>query len=309
MRLRDFDINLLTLMEAIWTTRSVSAAARQLNLAQSTVSATLNRLREQLEDDVFVWNGHEMVPTPLASQLMPDVSEVLSGVRSVLGKARGKLADVEHHLVIATADYVAAMVGPELLARMGPGQRALTLGFVEIKPQLINKGSLPDIDLFIFPTNALRVTGLRRQRLYRDSYICIARADNDALYDGMPADEFLALPHVGYSAVPRAIFSHESLLWDDLGGGPNYKITMTNYLVFLRIVLNSDAVAIVPRRMIDASPPGLALKWITPPLLMPPLDISMAWKAAHDDDKAHVWLRTVLAELTSGWTLPDGDAT
>lgn len=31
MRLRDFDINLLTLMEAIWTTRSVSAAARQLN--------------------------------------------------------------------------------------------------------------------------------------------------------------------------------------------------------------------------------------------------------------------------------------
>ena len=306
MRLRDFDINLLTLMEAIWTTRSVSAAARQLNLAQSTVSATLNRLREQLEDDVFVWNGHEMVPTPLASQLMPDVSEVLSGVRSVLGKARGKLADVEQHLVIATADYVAALFGPELLKRMGPAQRALTLDFVEIKPQLINKSSLPDIDLFIFPMNALRVTGLRRRHLYRDSYICIGHADNDALYEGMPTDAFLALPHVGYSAIPRAVFSHESMLWDDLGDGPNYKITMTNYLVFLRIVLNSDAVAIVPRRMVEASPPGLPLKGITPPLPISPLDISMAWKAAHDDDKAHVWLRDTLMEISAGWGTPDG---
>ena len=54
MQLRDFDVNLLITMEAIWTTRNVSNAAKTLNLAQSTVSAALNRLRLALDDELFI---------------------------------------------------------------------------------------------------------------------------------------------------------------------------------------------------------------------------------------------------------------
>lgn len=304
MQLRDFDVNLLTFMEAIWSTRSVSLAARRLNLAQSTVSATLNRLRQQLDDDIFVWNGHEMAPTPLTEQLMPEVSEILAGVRALLGRARGRRDDVERRLVIATADYVAALFGPALINRMMVEAPALTLDFVDIKPQFINKSSLPDIDLFIFPQDALRISGLNHVHLYDDDYVCIASVDNAALTEGMDPRAFMELAHVGYSAVPRTVFSHESILWDGLDYAPNYKIMMADYMAFLRIVSLSKAVAIVPGRMAEAASSQASIKSVAPPIPLPHIAISMAWKPSQDQDPAHAWLRKTLVDISAETATP-----
>lgn len=107
MQLRDFDVNLLITMEAIWTTRNVSNAAKTLNLAQSTVSAALNRLRLALGDELFSWSGSEMVPTALAEQIMPDGSvRVKAPLADLRGLARsgGCLARASPpaHSVIST---------------------------------------------------------------------------------------------------------------------------------------------------------------------------------------------------------------
>jgi LysR family transcriptional regulator, nod-box dependent transcriptional activator len=301
MQLRDFDINLLTAMEAVWSTRNVSVAARRLNVAQSTVSAALNRLREQLDDKLFIWNGHEMTPTPLAEQLMPLASDILSGVRSMLEKATGTPLSVERRMVVATADYVAALYGPQLIARASAEAPNLVIDFVDLKPQLVNKSSLPDIDLFIFPINALRISGLNHETLYSDRYVCIARSDNTNLSEGMSAEAFLALPHVGYSATPRTTFSHESMSWEALGVEPNYRILMAAYLAFPPMVAQSDAVAIVPKRMALAAVQSFDLKWVVPPVALPALEISQVWKPNQQGDPAHQWLRNALRTISAGW--------
>ena len=299
MQLRDFDVNLLTFMEAIWSTRSISVAAKRMNLAQSTVSATLNRLRQQFDDDVFIWNGHEMAPTPLTEQLMPEVSEILAGIRGVLSQARGVRADVERRLVIATADYVAALFGPPLVNRMIREMPALTLDFIDLKPQFINKSSLPDIDLFVFPRNALRISGLNHAHLYDDEYVCIAGAENETVWEGMDPVAFMKLPHVGYSAMPRAMFSHESLHWDELDLMPDYKIMMADYMAFPRIVAFSDAVSIIPRRMAESAAQMFPIKVLGVPVPVPAVDISIAWKPSQDQDPDHAWLRRALTEITA----------
>ncbi|AMK24104.1 MULTISPECIES: LysR family transcriptional regulator [unclassified Sphingobium] len=297
MQLRDFDVNLLVTMEAIWTNRNVSNAARTLNLAQSTVSAALNRLRQALDDELFTWSGSEMVPTPLAEQIMPDVSQLLNGVRAVITKSRGQIDTVERRLVIATADYVAALVGGPLLTRAAIEAPQLSFDFVEIRPQFLNRSTRPDIDLFVFPANALRVSGMERELLYRDTYVCIGAEDNDALYPGMSADEFLALRHVGYSALPRVSFNHETMLWDELGKAANLRLTMGNYLIFARIVAGSDAVAILPRRLATTLKGEWKLKWIEPPLPTPEIDISATWRPDQSKDIALTWLRQALVDI------------
>ncbi|MCX7865398.1 MAG: LysR family transcriptional regulator, partial [Novosphingobium sp.] len=243
MQLRDFDMNLLVVMDAIWTTRNVSNAAKMLNLAQSTVSAALNRLRQALSDELFTWSGSEMVPTALAEQIMPDVANLLNGARTILTKSLGQVDTVERRMVIATADYVAALFGARLLKRAAAEAPQLSFDFVDMRPQFINRGARPDIDMFLLPANALRYSGLEKTILYRDSYVCIGAADNDALHDGMDPDAFLALRHIGYSAMPRVTFNHEMMLWDDLGKQASLRLTMGNYLIFARIVAASDAVA------------------------------------------------------------------
>lgn len=299
MQLRDFDVNLLVTMEAIWMTRNVSNAAKTLNLAQSTVSAALNRLRLALDDELFTWSGNEMVPTPVTEQIMPDVAQLLNGVRTVLAKSRGKVEIVERRLVIATADYVAALVGSKLLLRAEQEAPQLSFDFVEMRPQFINRSTRPDIDLFIFPANALRVSGMERNLLYQDSYVCIAAQDNEALYDGMSPEAFLALRHIGYSATPRISLNHEMMLWEELGKTPNLRLTMGNYLIFARIVAGSNAVAILPKRLAITLTGEWKLKWIEPPLPTPEIAISAMWRPEQAKDIALGWLRETLADITA----------
>lgn len=300
MQLRDFDVNLLVTMDAIWTTRNVSNAAKTLNLAQSTVSAALNRLRLALDDELFTWSGSEMVPTPLAEQIMPDVAQLLNGVRTVLTKSFGQVETVERRLVIATADYVAALFGAKLFERAAAEAPQLSFDFVDMRPQFINRSTRSDIDLFVIPGNALRTSGMERVSLYQDSYVCIGAESNAALYAGMSVEEFLALQHIGYSALPRVVFNHEMMLWDEMGKDVNLRLTMGNYLIFARIVAASNAVAILPKRLAVSVTDEWKLKWIEPPLPTPELEIAAMWRPDQGKDIALAWLRDTLVDIASG---------
>lgn len=69
------DLNLFRLFEVIYRERNLTRAAAVLNLSQSAVSHALNRLREQLDDQLFVREGRGVVPTPLAKQLAPGIED------------------------------------------------------------------------------------------------------------------------------------------------------------------------------------------------------------------------------------------
>lgn len=301
MQLRDFDINLLNILEAIWLTRSVSVAARRLNLGQSTISAALNRLRAQLNDELFIWNGHEMIPTPVTEQLMPLTSDVLSRVRTLLEKASGTPLSVERNLVIASVDFVVSLYGAALITRAMREAPNLKLDFVTLGPAQISKTSITSIDLFIFPANAVRIAGVRKQACYVDEYVCIADKDNKNIFEGIDVEAFLALPQIGFSAIPRMIFSHEATSWEEMRVEPNYRMLMPGYASFPDVVAGSDVVAIVPKRFaLNASAKG-RVKWINIPVKLPELDFAMAWNAAHEDEPAQKWLKDTMRDIMENW--------
>jgi DNA-binding transcriptional LysR family regulator len=57
------DLNLLKVFDAVMEERSVLRASQKVALSQSTVSHSLARLREMLEDDLFVRTATGMQPT------------------------------------------------------------------------------------------------------------------------------------------------------------------------------------------------------------------------------------------------------
>ena len=65
------DLNALAVFHAVMEERNVTAAARRLGLAQSTVSAALARLRETFGDELFVRARHGIVPTERALEIAP----------------------------------------------------------------------------------------------------------------------------------------------------------------------------------------------------------------------------------------------
>ena len=76
MDLRNFhriDINLYPLFIAIYEQNSISKAAQILSISQSAASHALQRLRQHLQDDLFVRTGSKMQPTPFADQIYPEI--------------------------------------------------------------------------------------------------------------------------------------------------------------------------------------------------------------------------------------------
>ena len=87
--LRGFDLNLLTVFEAIYEAGSVSRAADRLALSQAATSHALGRLREVCGDELFVRAGPQFAPTPVAQALYPNVQNALGVLRAGLTEARG----------------------------------------------------------------------------------------------------------------------------------------------------------------------------------------------------------------------------
>ncbi len=70
MNINTLDLNLFLVFQAIYTTRSVTLAGDRLGMSQSAVSNALKRLRERIDDPLFVRTPNGMVPSAVAVKLM-----------------------------------------------------------------------------------------------------------------------------------------------------------------------------------------------------------------------------------------------
>ncbi|MFM1886579.1 MAG: hypothetical protein RL026_1736, partial [Pseudomonadota bacterium] len=84
MRFQRLDLNLLVVLDALLTERSVSLAAERVCLSQSATSSALGRLRDYFGDDLLVLKGRNMVLTARAENLVGPVRAVLEQIRSTI---------------------------------------------------------------------------------------------------------------------------------------------------------------------------------------------------------------------------------
>ena len=74
---------LLRLFILVYDTNSVSRAAELLDLNQSTVSHSLEKLRACLSDPLFVKSGRGILPTERATLLAPRIRELLANIEAL----------------------------------------------------------------------------------------------------------------------------------------------------------------------------------------------------------------------------------
>ena len=87
MNIKDLDLNLLRLFDAVWRMRSVSRAAETLDLSQPAASQGLARLRALLGDALFVRSGGGVAPTPRAERLAQAVQSALATLEEALNES------------------------------------------------------------------------------------------------------------------------------------------------------------------------------------------------------------------------------
>ena len=73
--LRDLDLNLLKLLQAVVETQNTHQAADKLGISQTSVSRGLAKLRETFGDQLFTRKAHGVEPSELAEKLAEKLAE------------------------------------------------------------------------------------------------------------------------------------------------------------------------------------------------------------------------------------------
>lgn len=286
-----FDLNLLTALEALLRTQSVTRSARELGLGQPAVSHALGRLREELNDPLLVRAGRGMVRTPRADALSPQVTELLAQVRRTLEEPdHFEPAAHRGELFIAAGDYAVVSVlhsWIRQLLELVPGLDVRLMPISTTSQDDLERGEL---DMLLTPLGPGNSGRFKHALLCHDEFQVVF--NRGAAPEGkLTAEQYADLRHV-VAAASRDPRSMVDRALAELGLSRRIALTVPNYLSMLPALLRSDLVGTLPRRLFVGG--GPALDFREPPLVLPRIELHLLWHARLDADPRQAWLRRSL---------------
>lgn len=297
MDIKTLDLNLLRLFDAVWRTRSVSRAARELELSQPAASQGLARLRRHLGDALFVRSGAGVAPTPRAETLALAVQSALSTIEQALSATEFEPATSTRAFRLHLSDIGEARFLPPLLAVLqaeAPATRVETrsLPMDEIVAAL-DSGRL-DVAIGYLPTHGETLS----QPLFRERYVVLLRAGHPILWHWQrrkPAGAAELLARLRYASVR----SHADTLriLDLLGLESRVRLTTANFLSLPDTVRTTDLAVLMPRQIAARLVASGDYAMIEPDLPLRDFVVSLHWSRRFDHVAAPRWLRERIVAL------------
>src|ERR1051325_11007957 len=128
------DLNLFVVLDAIYTEGGVTRASEKLHLTQPAISHALARLRELFADPLFVRQGHAMIPTPLARNVIEPVRRSLRLLGATLDETgRFPPARTQKRCTIVVRDILEATALPPLLRRVSDASPEIDIAAVRVE--------------------------------------------------------------------------------------------------------------------------------------------------------------------------------
>jgi DNA-binding transcriptional LysR family regulator len=292
----NIDLKLLAIMGELYRTRSVSHAAENLQLSQSTISMSLAKLRRHFHDPLFVRTSTGMEPTTHALEVL-----------ALLRKAEGLIQlALEHHVTfhpstssrvfrLCSTDIAQFTLLPALVAklkRVAPGIQVHLVNMSEAVPHLLESGEVDLAVGFIPPMGA----GFYQQRLFRDRFICAVRAGHPRIRTELTLERFeqeshltVAVSGTGHGIVERTLEAKR--IRRKVG------MRVPSFLGLAPILTSTDLVAVVPEQLGRFFASTSRIKLFPLPFTIPPYFILQHWHERYNHDPANIWFRGLMAKL------------
>jgi len=292
----NIDLRLLTIVNELNKTRSVSQAAENLELSQSAVSMSLARLRKHFNDPLFVRTPDGMEPTPQMSELI-----------ELLEKAEGLLETALMHRVVfnpstsdrlfrlGATDITRVTILPSLMKRLHATARSVGIELQDISeetPRLLHAGRL-DLAVGYMPSAG---SGFCQQRLFKDRFVCAVRTNHSRIEHTVSLEQFeseshvvLTMPGSGIEIVEKALEANRILR--------KVRLRLPGCFGISSMITGADCLAIVPEQLGKLIASTGRIKLVPLPFVLPPYYVMQHWHERYTHDPASRWLRALIAEL------------
>jgi DNA-binding transcriptional LysR family regulator len=296
MQLKDIDLNLLRLFDAVYRQRNVSRAAESLELTQPAASHGLTRLRLLIKDPLFVRAPGGVQPTPKADRLAQAVRNALGTLEEALNESaefdpqRSRRAFRIHMSDIGEGRFLPDLM--VMLREQAPGVRVETMPLPrEEITDALDSGRI-DFAFGFLPT----VKEAQKVQLLKDQYIVLLRKGHPftrgkrsgkALLEDLKLLEFVAVrTHADTLRILQLLNLEDRL-----------RLTTEHFMVLPSIVRATDLAVVMPRNIARgfAQEGGYAI--VEPPFPLRDFAVSLHWSKRFEADPGNRWLRQAIVAL------------
>jgi DNA-binding transcriptional LysR family regulator len=294
MQLKDIDLNLLRLFDAVYRTGNVSRAAELLDLTQPAASQGLGRLRTLIHDPLFMRTAGGVQPTPKAQRLADPVRQALAMLEEALGETAGfEPTRASRTFQIHMSDIGESRFLPQLMVALrarAPGLRVQTRPLPrEQIGEALDAGRI-DFAFGFLPM----VKDVPRVKLLEDRYVVLLRHGHPfarkrrtgaALLAALRELEFVAVrSHADTLRIAQQVHLEDRL-----------RLVTEHFLVLPEIVKATDLAAIMPRNIARGFEGGYAI--VEPAFPQREFAVALHWSKRFEADAGNRWLRALIEEL------------
>ncbi len=208
---------------------------------------------------------------------------------------------LERSFRIAAPDHVLAALAPELLPRLAaaaPGVNVELRGLPSELPRAAAPADVGGGGVYL-STEPPEDPMLVHARLYVDELVLLAPPHHSSLRSGNPPridlDGLLSARHVDLVG-KQGTAHHLDAALTAAGVTRRVAVRVRSALLAAQLVPGTDRIALLPHGFARRVASQLDLRVADAPLELEPIEVTMIWHPAHQDDPAHAWFRSRLQE-------------
>jgi DNA-binding transcriptional LysR family regulator len=293
------DLNLFRVLDAVYVTGGIGAAARALHLTQPAVTHALNRLRAHFDDPLFVRQGNRVVPTERTRAIIADVQLHLAGLqRTARGPSAFDPATLDLSIAVGIRDVLESIALPQIVAAFADEAPGLRIVSRRVAVHYIERElASGNLDLAV---DRRVQTGPRiaTEHLLDDSLVVAMRHDHPLTSGPLRRADYFAARHIAVSPLgePQSL---DVLLGND-GRFRHIQLVCQHYFAACQIAAAGDLLLTLPRSYALRMAALLPVAVQPLPLRLKPFPLLAYWHESRETDRAHQWVRERVAALVRG---------
>jgi DNA-binding transcriptional LysR family regulator len=292
--LLSLDLATLRTFRLVYRLQSFSEAAEEINVKQSTVSYTIDRLRKVTGDQLFVRQGSKIVPTDRCREILLVVDRLLAEAENLVNDAFDP-ATSTGKITIGYVDYVSAVFLPQVLARIRAEAKNIEVvmraGYLDFVDLLLDG----QLDIALNPFQVER-KGIYSQKIVDDDFsVCIMDKSHPLVGKRMTHDDLEKYQHLRAQpdATFRAAYIQEA---EKRGVKIRTPMTVSGAADLPFVLKGTDLISGMPSRMAQKFADKIGIAAFPS---RAKVDINMFWPAASHQSKLNVWIRNLIVEEVS----------
>lgn len=288
------DLNLFTVFEAIYTEGSLTKAAERLNLTQPAISHALSRLRDRIDDPLFIRNGHKMQPTAAAQNLFPEVQQALGQLNQAMQKAhKFEPSTADKTFKIAMGDLIEATLLAPLVTKLANSAPHLKIASVVLDRRdaeaKLASGELDFVVDILKPSK----DNIHQAKLVEDELVVLVNK-NHYLKPDLSKQDYMEATHILVSSRPSGP-SLVDYAMSSLGYNRNIGLRCQHYFSACQVANESNFMLTIPKRyamVLCSKFNNIELRPM--PFSTADIDLYLYWHHNHDENPGNQWLRSIL---------------